>query len=468
MLKTIIKKEILETITSAKFIFTFLLCAILILLSVYTGVSNCQADQKEFSAAVALNKRNLESQPSYLALSGLGTKINRPPQVLSAIASGVDEAVGRVATVNVAHDPNLVDSKYESNPVFSIFGALDLTFIVKIVLSLFAILFTYDAIVGEKEKGTLRLTLSNKVPRDRLILGKVIGGFISLLIPLIIPLVLSMLILLVYPNISLTGQDWVRLLLMFLMFFLYLSVFFALGLLVSARTSKSSTSFLVLLFIWVTFVTIIPKLSVLTAARLYPIPSVHEITAKKDAFLQQMQGESSKGVNDWAKENPPKPGEDPKIRLDKFKKFLEDYQQELTAKIDENNAALERDYQARKQSQVRLAIDLSRISPASALTFSTMSLARTGLDEHERFLASIRAYKPIFSRWINSKMMKSLNLQTGQTGKVVLDDMPQHKFEPETLGRSFARTLPDFGLALFLIIIFFAGSYISFLRYDVR
>ena len=92
------------------------------------------------------------------------------------------QAFGRVATVNVAFDPNLVDSKYESNPVFSIYGALDLTFIVKIILSLFAILFTYDAIVGEKEKGTLKLTLSNNVPRDLLILGKVIGGFISLLI----------------------------------------------------------------------------------------------------------------------------------------------------------------------------------------------------------------------------------------------------------------------------------------------
>jgi hypothetical protein len=52
----------------------------------------------------------------------------------------------------------------------------DLMFIVKIVLSLFAILFTYDTIVGEKEKGTLKLALSNDVPRDRLILGKAIGG----------------------------------------------------------------------------------------------------------------------------------------------------------------------------------------------------------------------------------------------------------------------------------------------------
>jgi ABC-type transport system involved in multi-copper enzyme maturation permease subunit len=468
MLKDIIKKEILETITSAKFVFTFLLCAILILLSVYTGISNYRSDQKEFSAAVALNKKNLESQPSYQALAGLGTKINKPPQVLEAIATGIDEAVGRVATVNIAYDPNLVDSKYESNPVFSVFGALDLTFIVKIVLSLFAILFTYDAIVGEKEKGTLKLTLSNKVPRDRLILGKVIGGFISLLIPLIIPLILSLLLLLVFPNVVLTGQDWGRLLLMFLMFFLYLSVFFTLGLLVSARTNKSSTSFLVLLFIWVTFVTVIPKLSVVTAARLHPIPSVHEITAKKDAFLQQIQGGAQKKVLDWIKENAPKSGEDQKAYQEKFKKFLEDFQQDATSKIDENNAALERDYQARKRAQQNLAINLSRVSPASALTFSTMSLARTGIDEHERFLASIRAYKPIFTKWANSRMMQNLNFQTGETGKVVLDDMPQHKFEPEGLSKSLARTLPDFGMMLFLIIVFFAGAYVSFLKYDVR
>lgn len=469
MLKDIIKKEILETITSPKFVFTFLLCTILILLSVYTGITNFRAEKKEYDAAVGLNKKNLESQQSYSSLAGLGTKINRPPQVLSTIASGVTEAVGRVASVNIAYDPNLVDSKYESNPVFSVFGALDLTFIVKIVLSLFAILFTYDAIVGEKERGTLKLALSNRVPRDRLIMGKFIGGYISLLIPLIIPLILSLLIMLVYPNISLGGEDWIRLLLMFLMFFLYLSVFFTLGLFVSARTNKSATSFLVLLFIWVIFVTIIPKVSVLAATQIQPIPSIHEITAKKDAFLQQVQGGAQKIIQDWMKANAPKTGEDPKVFQEKFRKYLGDYQQDATNKIDANNAALERDYQTRKRSQERLAINLSRISPASALMFSTMSLARTGLDEHERFLTSIRAYKPIFTKWINPKMMQSINMQTGgQTGAVSLAEMPQHVFAPETLGRSLSRALPDYIAMVILIIVFFVGAYISFLKYDVR
>lgn len=468
MLRDIIKKEILDNITSPKFVFTFLLCTILILLSVYTGVTNYRAEKKEYTASLALNKKNLESQPNYGSLAGIGVKISKPPQVLSTVVTGIEEAVGRVAPVNIAYDPNLVDSKYSSNPVFAVFGALDLTFIVKIVLSLFAILFTYDAIVGEKEKGTLKLALSNDVPRDRLILGKAIGGYISLLLPLLIPLLLSLLILLITPDLSLGGQDWARLLLIFLMFFLYLSVFFSLGLFVSARTTRSSTSFLVLLFAWVVFVMVIPKAAVITAGQIRPIPSVHEITAKKDAFLQQIQVDGQKEARDWVTKNQADAAKDPKGFQDKFQKYIQDLQQSLTTKIDENNAALERDYQQKKKAQQTLAINLSRISPASALTFGSMTLARTGIDDFDRFLASVRAYKPIYTKWVNSKLSESINFQTGEQTKINIDDMPQHVYEPPWLSRSLVRTIPDFALQTVLIIVFFVGAYVSFLRYDVR
>jgi ABC-type transport system involved in multi-copper enzyme maturation permease subunit len=472
VLRDIIKKEILETITSAKFVFTFLLCSILILLSVYTGITNYSADQKEYATAVALNKKNMESQPNFLTLGSLGTKINKPPQVLSAVASGVSEAVGRVAKVNSSSDPSLVDSKYESNPVYSVFGALDLTFIVKIVLSLFAILFTYNAIAGEKEMGTLKLTLSNRVPRNRLILGKGIGGLISLLIPLVIPMIIGLIILLIYPHINLSGQDWVRLIFMFLLFLLYLSVFFSLGLFVSARTHKSSTSFLILLFIWVVFVTIIPKVSVMAAAQIKPIPSVHEITAKKDAFLQQILVEEQRASMNYIKENMKKTGQTDQEIFEQFKKWAENNRKEYAAKIDSYNASLERDYQVKKQAQEQLAIILSRISPASALMSGAMSLARTGPEEHARFLASVRIYKPTFAEWINTKLYRSINYNATQTGEIgskpTLDDMPQHKFEPESLANSLGRILPDFGLMLFLIVFFFVGAYISFIKYDVR
>jgi len=470
MLRDIIKKEIQDTIMSPRFVFTFLLCTILILLAVYTGINNYQAELKEHSAAVALNKKNLESQQSYGTLAGLGTKVNRKPQVLSAIVSGIWEAVGRVATVNVAFDPSLTESKYSSNPIFAVFGPLDLSFIVKIVLSLFAILFTYDAIVGEKERGTLKLALSNRVPRDRLILGKAIGGFVSLLIPLVIPMVLGLLILMIYPNISLVGGDWFRIALIFLMFLLYLSVFFTLGLFISARTSRSSTSFLVLLFIWVTFVTVIPKASVMIAGQIKPIPSVHEITAQKDAYLQEIQKEAIAEQREYFKDNPRPDADKPEERKkwdDDVRKWAEEFQQRLTGKIDERNAAIERDYQAKMRQQQGLAVNLSRISPASALMFSTMSLARTGINEHEKFLNSVRTYKPIFTKWVSEKQMRTLNIG-GDQPKPDLSDMPQHEFVPEGLADSVKRILPDLFLMIFLVILFFVGSYVSFLRYDVR
>src|SRR5512136_3086858 len=343
MLRDIIKKEILDNITSPKFVFTFLLCTILILLSVYTGVTNYRAEKKEYTASLALNKKNMEAQPNIQSLMGIGLKVSKPPQVLGTVVSGIEDEVGRVAPVNVAADPNLVESKYGSNPVFAVFGALDLSFIVKIVLSLFAILFTYDAIVGEKEKGTLKLALSNDVPRDRLILGKAIGGYISLLIPLLIPLLLSLIILVIAPDLALTGGDWARLFLIFLMFFLYLSVFFSLGLFVSARTSRSSTSFLVLLFIWVVFVMVIPKAAVISAGQIRPIPSVHEITAKKDAFLQQIQVEGQKTAREQITKIFAEAGKDQKLAQDRMQKYLTDFQQEVLSKIDANNAAIERD-----------------------------------------------------------------------------------------------------------------------------
>lgn len=468
MLRDIIRKEILDNITSPKFVFTFLLCTILILVSVYTGVTNYGAERKEYTAALALNKKNLESQPNYNSLAGIGVKVNKPPQVLGTVVNGIEEAVGRVAPVNIAADPNLVDSKYSSNPVFAVFGPLDLMFIVKIVLSLFAILFTYDAIVGEKERGTLKLALSNDVPRDRLILGKAIGGYISLLIPLLIPLIMSLLILLIAPNIHLAGQDWLRLLLIFLMFFLYLSVFFSLGLFVSARTSRSSTSFLVLLFAWVVIVMVIPKLAVIVASQARPIPSVHEVTAKKDAFLQQIQQEGQKTAREWIQQQQAEATKDPKGFQDRLRKYIEDLQQDLTSQIDANNAAIERDYQLKKGAQQTLAVNLSRISPASALTFGSMTLARTGIDEFDRFLASVRSYKPVYTKWINSKFGESINFQTGEMATISIEDMPQHVLEPERLSRSLLRTLPDFGLMAVMILVFFVGAYASFLRYDVR
>jgi len=468
MLKHIVLKEVWENISSPKFVFTFLLCTVLIILSVFTGIETYRADLKEYNSAVALNRKNLDASPSWQALAGLGTKITKPPQVLGTLAVGVQDAVGRNASVNIAYDPQLVDSKYDSNPVFAIFGQLDLTLIVKIVLSLFAILFTYDAIVGEKERGTLKLALANKVPRDQIILGKAIGSFISLLVPLVIPFLVGLIMLNLFPEISLKADDWGRIGLMFLFYLLYLSVFFTMGLFVSSRTNRSSSSLFILLFIWVVIIFVIPKGAVIISNHLSPVPSVHEVNSEKNAFLQEIQGSAPQKMAEWREENPFNEGDDQSAYQEKFRVYLTELQQDLTAQIDAKNAEVEESYQAKRHRQQMLALNLSRISPASALTFGTLSLAKTGIHEHERFLNSIKTYKPIFTQWVNAKMMENLDFNARQQPKPVLDDMPQHEFMPMSLADAFSLSLPDLVVMVMMIIVLFAGAFVSFLRYDIR
>jgi len=468
MLRHIVKKEILDTIINAKFVFTFVVCTILILLSVYAGVGGYILEKREYSASVASAKRNLEAKPDYESLAGIGIRVSRAPIALGAVVSGIEEAVGRVAPVNVTSDPSLIDSKYDDSPIFAVFGSLDLMFIVKVVLSLFAILFTYNIIAGEKEKGTLKLALSNGIARDQFLLGKAIGSYISLLVPLFFSLLLGLLIIIASPDLALSQDDWVRLILILALFFLYLSVFISLGLFVSSRTASSSTSFLVLLFVWVIFVMVIPKLAVLIAAQVQPTPSIQEVTAKKDAYLQQLQQEQMKGFQDWVMQEASREAKDPKGSQSRLLKFLEEQKKDMTARLETYNAIVNRDYQMKKLAQEKLAANISRISPASDLTFGSMSLAKTGIDEYERFLASVRAYKVIYSRWLNSKIGQSINLQTQKAAKIALTDMPQHEFASEPVSKSLLRAIPDFIFMIVMIIGFFFGAYASFRRYDVR
>jgi ABC-type transport system involved in multi-copper enzyme maturation permease subunit len=465
MLRDIIKKEILDNITSPKFVFTFLLCTLLTLLSVWMGAKNYVTDKNEYAASVAMNRQVIENKTSQMeVLESL--VLYRPPQALESVVNGVEESVGRAALMpKMLVDAKLIESKFGSNPVFAVFGVLDLMFIVKIVLSLFAILFTYDAIVGEKENGTLKLVLSNNIPRNRLILGKAIGGYVSLILPLLFPLFLSLILLLLYPNLALSGTDWLRLFLILVMCLVYLSVFFSLGLFISARALRSSTSFLVLLFIWVVFVMIIPKVAIVIAAKIKPVSSVHEITAKKNAVTDQAV---TQYVNERMIEQIKlsRTTKDP-AAIQEFEKKWQEKGIEMNRKVNEMNGALERDYQMRKKAQQSLAVNLSRVSPASALTFGSMSLARTGVDECDRFLASVNSYKQPFFKWFNLDAPSNSSMVGNQT-KVKLDDMPRHSFEPESLRDSLTRALPDFALMLTMILVFFLGAYVSFLRYDVR
>ena len=465
MIGDIIKKEILDNLLSHKFLFIFILCSVLILFSVYIGALDYVQSKKEYDSNVASLNERMQTTVSVFG-ERFGYRIYRPPQVLRAAVVGVEDAAGRATYPNNIYENNLAESRQESNTIFTLFGSLDLMFAVKFILSLCALFLTYDAVSGEKEKGTLKLTLSNNVSRARLISGKIIGNYVSLLLLFLAPLLMGLILLSVFPGISLTGGDWLRLLFIIIMFLLYISVFFALGIFISAVTTRSSISFLILLFIWVALVIVIPGAAVVAAEKIRPIPSSSMLVNQKGLFVVQTQQEVIQDMLSG------KLSREPGFSL----------QQEMDDRIEANNVKENRDYQLKRDAQQNLSKNLSRISPAAALTFGSMTLARTGADEYDRFLAAARAYRPIYKKWNNDRsaaqpkpggtgaaMITSLMQATpAKPDESIIATIPQLPYAPESLSESLARTLPDFALMAAMTIIFLTGAYFAFLRYDVR
>jgi len=492
MLGVIIKKEILDNLLSHKFLFIFILCSVLILFSIYIGAVDYIESKREYDANIsALNARLQPPGTIDLFTEYTGYRNYRPPQVLRTVVVGVDDAAGRASYPNQLYENNLQESKHENNTIFTLFGSLDLMFAVKFILSLCAIFLAYDAVSGEKESGTLKLTLSNSVSRNRLISGKIIGNYVSLLLLFLVPLLMSLIVLLLYPGISFNGDDWLRLILIFLMFLLYVSVFFTLGIFVSALTTRASTSFLVLLFLWIALVIVIPGASTIIAKQIRPIPESSRLAGEKALFwIESNTAENEEMSKKWnellpkynsraaelkslEKENPDRYKEEmTKLSAEANAEQMKLQDARLvgiTDRVTANNIQVDRDYQLKKDAQQSLAKNISRISPASSLTFGSMTLARTGVDEYDRFVAATRAYRPVYRKWMSGLVTGTQTSSSGgQIDENVIASIPQLPYTPETPGELFVRTLVDFALMAAMTIVFIVGAFFAFFRYDVR
>ena len=370
MISVIIMKELKAVLLSPKFTATFAVCSVLMLLSVYVGINEYRASTRQYETAMQLAKQEMRETSSW---SGLSNRIYRRPDPMQIFVSGVNYDIGRWSNVDQFSTVKLRHSAYSDDPIFAVFRFVDFSFIVTVVLSLFALLFTYDAINGERESGTLQLTFSNAVPRAQYIVGKLVGAWLGLVVPLLVPVTLAVLMLLIY-RIPFSPGHWMRLGILLGTAVVYFTVFIAVGLFVSALTRHSSTSFLVALVIWVLAVLILPRAGVIVAGQLIPVPSVAEIEGQHDAYAkQQWQQLMLTQEKRWGERNL----EMANLSKEEREKYRDDHlwawmEQDDSARkgmqkdIDKYAIRLNEDLRNRQTTQQELAFILSRFSPASS------------------------------------------------------------------------------------------------------
>jgi len=194
---------------------------------------------------------------------------------MESFKNGVSENVGNRVKIWLGEKPMLAKgrAKIRDNPLLNAFFSIDFAGIITIIMSLLALIFSYDICTREKEDGTLKLQLSNSLSRAEFLMGKVIGVFLTLLPILAFCYLLSAFIIMISPGISFTGHDWSRIFLLFIASLIYVAVFIFIGMLISTRFKSSVSSIVVCLFFWVFFVFIVPNLSVYLADRFIRVES---------------------------------------------------------------------------------------------------------------------------------------------------------------------------------------------------
>jgi ABC-type transport system involved in multi-copper enzyme maturation permease subunit len=416
VIRTIARKEILSNLLSYKFFIVLLLMVLLVATSLFVM-------HRDFAGRVADYQINRPKPGAPIAVV--------PPNPLSIFAKGLENAMTRSFEVGVT-GLQVQSGQSSGNIIYAFFPAPDFLYVVRVILSLVALLFGFDQISREREQGTLKLLVGGPVSRAQVLAGKWAGHFLSLAVPFLLVTLLGATLLLFDPDVRMTPDRIARLGLILVLALLYLALFLSLGLLVSALTRRAATSVIVLLFVWALLVFVLPNLGTLAARRFVDVPSVRALTEQRQrTWTREVLLGIGKG-GDWS---------------------------EHMRTVNRENDRMEEDYRLRFDKLVRLSRTINRLSPAASLLDAATEIAGTGVGEESRLKADVVRYKNAI---IDQVIADQAAGRRDARYQAFVD-------RPRPLARVFADgALIDLAWLTVLNILVFALAYAGFVRYDVR
>ena len=327
---------------------------------------------------------------------------------------------------------------------------IDWGFIVGYVLSLIALLFTFDSISGERERGTLRLILANPMPRHTVLVGKFLGALMSIFMPFTLAVLINLFVISVSGDVHLDAEAWRRLSIIFIVAVFYAGLFIALGLLVSARVQGSAVSLVILLLTWVTFVVFIPSTLALIASGFSPAPMTSDESWERKSQLHDKL--SDKYYTQWDKP------------LSKS---------EFVTKDAEGHERLSQEHLTQQITQVDLARAATRISPASLVQHLLESFAGTGFNRHVQFLENVKRYARQYREFVldtdraDPDSLHIIGVREGMSRKPVSPESIPRFEDTLSLSRDFDAAAIDLLLLVMVVVVLMSGAYLAFVRVQV-
>ena len=502
MFWVLLRREILAHLITFRFAITVITCLLLVATTMFIRINDYEQRLASYNAARDAHRDELLSTRTY---SFLMPKIDRPPNPLSIFNAGMDSRLGNTLRIYYTHVPVLWDAHSHSsgNLFIDHFYRIDLVFVFQFVLSLLALLFAYDAIAGERESGTMRVTMSNPVRRGNILGAKYVGAMTCLILPLIISFIIALIWIVSTGSIVFSEADFLRIAGILLTSIIYLSAIYLIGFFISASVHRTATALMLSLFVWVVLVLVYPSLSVSVVDQLIK-PERSQLNSNYDAMWQIREaaneevteylqndgiaGESEHfdvegsrgGLNvglsnqrtlmridfrayDWQFISPESEKRVPHVI--RYHQFLAPLRIDAAEKMGLIRLPALDQIRFRR---ARIAQNLLRLSPAAMYNLATQAWLGTDLEGVTDFFEAARHYRrTLINYFYDEDAFSSRQWFASDQGAVNLDDLPRFVYQRASLWVNATRALPDLQLLILLNVALFLATFAIFVRQEI-
>ena len=455
MIWTLIRKEMLDQILSIRFSISLILACVFLVPATYILAEDYGWLDKERGPFM---KAGFYPRKSWYYL-------NRRLPSVGVLATGLDQELSlSCQNEGLGAGPLFHNLTFVHNPNRYFFSSLDFVFFVSIVGSLMAFAFTYDAISGERQRGTLRLVMTQPIARALFLLSKFLGSYISFVISIAPALMGVIVVLVLHPDVELRTSEWGAAGFLLLLAMLYLSGFFMLGLFVSCVTNTPKITLTALLTLWTILVLVIPNFSPFLASKLRPIRSLHEVEAEIAAMRRDYREPTRQKVNDFTQQHGGNWETLTEAEKETIGKMWDEYgRQTMKLRTTGEAAKLRIAFLNEVEAQAKMGETLSLISPAAAFIFLASDIAQTGLESERDYRRAVFRYRRQYGEYQDQQIA-----ETGDYGSAFhaanADTAPPFVYRGISLSQAVGAHTPQFLVLVLYSVLFFFAAQIAFIR----
>ncbi len=465
MLRTILKRELLHNLYSLRFLISFaLLIGVFAAGSVSFVRSHTAALDKFRETQTAFtNEMKADAEANATRLAVTRRTFTLRPRDNAFIAGAKEKYLPNALTFSAWNVFSFGNRSGGANPFLKKADELDWASIAALIVSFVALLFTFDAVSGEKEAKTLALSLANPVSRGTILLGKYLSAVLSVGAIVVAGALVSLITVLVLGQTGAGAALAAETLGFVAVAALLAATFAALGLLASVVARSSNVSLLLSLSFWLAFVVIIPNSSTFLAKNLFPIESSESVQKRVEAAFDDLDKNAPPGS--WM--------------MNSGRPFLPQHELRADLQMKRQNAekAIRDDYYQAMFRQFERTRLLTALSPVSLFGDLTEAVVGGGYVRFRKAWSDVHVYQGQFlnvfktidaadkdsPHWFNP------NEDVSTTRKpVAFERIPQFVERPMSLADRLAPVLKLLVFGVFTACAVFLATYVLFVRYDVR